>query len=202
VDPLIEDVYREADSPTHLAEALRLAWDEGRRESHRKRHENEQSARGLRILPPFYPDDLLAYRKNVLEEDDPDIHRSLQALTRLSDPTVSVVCLYGTEDAATLESGGRGTIDLRAEPDRDLTRSLLERSVTLSHKGLVHWLLDQGLTPSGWSRCALLRYHRVIFLDAANQATMGKLTLNVHDEEGIIIKGGEKRHETQLQSGG
>jgi hypothetical protein len=49
------------------------------------------------IPPPYYPDNILEVWNKGLEEDQPEIHKSLQALTRLTEPTVSVVILRAEE---------------------------------------------------------------------------------------------------------
>jgi hypothetical protein len=100
-----------------------------------------------------------------LEEDDPAVHQSLQAATRLGDPTVQVICLYDVDGRIFLDAGGKTPVNLDERPDGETTRALLRRSVGLSHRGLVFWLLELGVKPSGWLRHPLLCRHRLIVLN-------------------------------------
>ena len=80
---------------------IKKQWEESREKLEHDKATYESKAKGNRILPPdMDTDDLLeAFNKN-LEEDNPEIHASLQALTRISEgPSVSVICLNGSMES-------------------------------------------------------------------------------------------------------
>ena len=106
-------------------------------------------------------EDLLWLRNEMLEEDDPEVHASLQAMTRLMRPTINLVCLHATADASlvALDSGGVAEFDLTQEPSTDLTRELALRVVSVSHPVVRKYFADQDV-PRGWRDHSLLHTHR------------------------------------------
>ena len=113
-----------------------------------------------------------------MEEDDPGVHPSLQALTRLSDPSVSVVCLTPEERV-----GLRRT----AVPSRDEAKELLRRSVSLVGRGVVAEATTRLTAPSGWQRSPLLRHHLLLELDAAGGCDIGPYRLTLDNHLGLLI---------------
>jgi CRISPR-associated endonuclease/helicase Cas3 len=189
LEPLIEQVY--GDLPLAVpGSAWQAALDESRAGLEEKQDRARQMARRLLIKPPDYPDDLLEDFNQQLEEDDLDIHPSLQALTRLSEPTITVVCLYRTARGLSLHPDGAGTVDLNREPTRAATKDLLRSALSLSHASLVRHFLAQE-APAGWRQSALLRHYRVAELDAAGTLRTGRFRLRLDDELGAVIEGAE-----------
>ncbi|MBW1987529.1 MAG: CRISPR-associated helicase Cas3' [Deltaproteobacteria bacterium] len=187
IETLIEEVYSDKKPPRTLSSELLKCWQESHQVLTRKKDEYESQALNFRVLPPHYRDDIMEDTARELEEDNPEVHQSLQALTRLSDPTISLVCLYGTAEIASFDPYGQDLIDLIAQPGRETTLNLLRRSVTISHRGLVPWLIEQGLKPSGWIRHPLLRHHRLVLLDKDHSARLGKYTFQIDSAEGVVI---------------
>ena len=60
-------------------------------EARQKDRDAEDMAKRMVIPSPRYSDELLEVFNAQLEEDNPDVHRTLQAMTRLTKPSVSVV---------------------------------------------------------------------------------------------------------------
>jgi hypothetical protein len=143
--------------------ALAARWEETRRALEEEQKKYESKAKQNRILPPFYDDDLFEVFNRELEEDNPSINLALQALTRLTELSVPVVILDATVGAG---------LDQRATPRLSETLALLRQAVTLSDRSLVYDLVAQP-APPGWSKSALLRYHRLLILDEHGQAAVG-----------------------------
>jgi len=188
VETLIEMVYDDRPPWEGLSPEIHDAWEESKKELTNKRATYESKAKSIRILPPNYDtEDFLEDSNRELEEDNPEVHKSVQALTRLSDPTVPIICLYGTQQKPALDPENREPVELDAELDMSMVRSLLSRSLTLSHRGLVPWLLRKGSVPPNLSKNPLLRNHRVIFFEGNNMSRLGKYELRVDPEEGLIV---------------
>jgi len=162
---LIEAVYADGDSPIEstavgpLAEALhkaRAKWEHNR-------SEHSQIARTKLVLPPG-DEDLMSQRNADYAEDAPDVHKSMQALTRLSEPSITLVCLHQTSRGLAVEPEGGRAIDLYQKPWTELTAELARHSVSLSHPYLVRWLAEQEV-PVGWREHPLLRYDRPVIFD-------------------------------------
>ncbi|MBN1319014.1 MAG: CRISPR-associated helicase Cas3', partial [Anaerolineales bacterium] len=161
---LIEAVYSDNEAEgieINMAEALKQA----KIDMDRRQVEHETKALG-NLIPDSGESRFMYVGQTLLEEDSPEIHQSLQALTRLIQPSVSVVCLHDTERGLCLGDDGIGPlINLDRKPDSGLTRQLVQHTVSISHRGVVKRLLEQPI-PAGWQRHTLLRTHRAaIFID-------------------------------------
>ena len=164
IERLIEAVYDEhAAPPADAGETFTKRWFATREHDQRAMQQARSRAQAAVILPPS--DDHLFYDTGRnLEEDAPDIHRSLQAQTRDGDPSVQVVLLDSV--AASLRRSQPPTIEE--------ARTLLGASLSLSHRGVVNALLDDPACapPSGWLKTPWLRHHRLIALDANHQTRL------------------------------
>lgn len=158
---LIESVYaEESEKPADLTPELTLALAEAREQMSRREMTEQNEAR-IRLVPKPGDWRLLNACTALLQEDKPEVHRALQALTRLIPPGVSLACLHRTPAGLTLEPDGSGpTVDLSLSPQSDMARELALRTVSVSHRGVLGYLLDQQV-PLGWHDHPLLRTHRV-----------------------------------------
>jgi CRISPR-associated endonuclease/helicase Cas3 len=192
-EALIEAVYGEDwKLPADLSPDLREILEQAREEMEQARVEEGNQARE-RLVPAPGDRRLMNTCRGVLEEDKPELHRAFQALTRLSPPSVSVVCLHHTETGLALEPEGRGRqVDLDKEPGPDLTQQLALHSVSVTHRTVVGHLLAEE-APKGWRDHPLLRHHRVaVFTDGIcslkgipYQLRLGReLGLQIHKEVG------------------
>lgn len=190
VEKLIEEVYHERECPAELPEEITKKWEESLTKLEEKRGHYENTARQNRILSPLRDTESLleAFNKR-LEEDDPTVHRTLQALTRYSEmPTVSVLCLYGTPEEPYLDKGFREAIDPHLKPDLMNCRKLLSRSLPVSNRYLVNRMLpekDAYLIPAAWREVAQLRHHFLLLFDEINICEHYGVSLD--DELGLVI---------------
>ncbi|MEZ4705922.1 MAG: CRISPR-associated helicase Cas3' [Caldilineaceae bacterium] len=161
---LIEAVYGGTERPGNLpphwepafAKALQAMLDNQRRA--------EVEANKRLVAAPDY-EDLLLLRNDLLAEEDDEVHQSLQALTRLIQPSVSLVCLYQVADGLALDPGGPPEVDLKTKPTHDQTKELAQRVVTVTHPAVRRYFVNQS-TPPGWREHTLLHTHRAaIFVD-------------------------------------
>lgn len=120
-----------------------------------------------------------------LEEDNPEVHKSLQALTRLIEPTVQVVCLFRRPDGLFLNERDSHPIDMNKFPEKDMLRGLLRRSLSITDKRIVFRLLDQE-PPFIWRKSPALRYHRLVEFENS-LASIGDYRLILDNELGLLI---------------
>ncbi len=177
IEDLIETVYGERECPKEAGEELRSYWQETSNNLKDKLRQMQMQADDKIIPPPYYPDDILEVWNKRLEEDEPEVHKSLQALTRLTDASISVVILRVDDQAQ---------IDLVQPPNYDTLRFLLHRSVNLNHRGLV-WNLLRSEVPATWQRSALLRHHRLIKLNEAGRWSDGGYEIHLDERLGVVI---------------
>ncbi|MFH1485388.1 MAG: hypothetical protein ABIH46_04890 [Chloroflexota bacterium] len=93
VETLIEEVYGDYMRAEDQTPGIQEIWRATEKEMDAKRQRHEATARPLMVLPPIHPDDIFEGFNRELDEDNTEIHESLRAQTRLSDPTVEVVIL-------------------------------------------------------------------------------------------------------------
>jgi len=177
IETIIESVYDQRSCSEPVGSPLHSYWEKTSAALADSIREMESLARRVVIPAPTYPDSIFDTQNRQLEEDEPEIHKSLQALTRMVEPSVSVICL--TPDQLQ-------QINLQETPKGVQIRDLLQSSVTLSSKKIIWKILEESPPPS-WRRSSLLRNYRLIKLDEAGACTIGKYELKVDPELGVLI---------------
>jgi CRISPR-associated endonuclease/helicase Cas3 len=136
---------------------------------------DEMDAYRVQVPPPWRDDvELNLYTAKQLLEDDPSVHAAFQAMTRKTGPTASLVLLQHGDPASAVN----------AEPDREETKRLLMRSVSVSTAKLVH-TLQKLPVPGQWQRNAWLRDHRLLVLGPDGRATAGERIVEYSREYGL-----------------
>lgn len=187
MEDLIEAVYGEGPPPGTLAPEVLKAWQTSWKELVRSREYEWSQAQYRYILPPYYRDDIFEDHNPELEEDDPGVHKSLQAATRLGDPNVPIICLYEVDGKVFADSTRVQAVNLDEKPDGETTRALLRRSVNISHRGLTFWLINHGSQPKGWLKHPLLCRYRLVLLNEHHRWQGGGHELRVDSELGVVI---------------
>jgi CRISPR-associated endonuclease/helicase Cas3 len=98
-----------------------------------------------------------------LEEDNPELHSSLQALTRADSPGITAICLHQLPDGTLVtDPQDRSTAtSLEAEVTLDNLKKLLRSSIQINRIDLVNWLSRKGI-PDTWKKSASLRHCRLL----------------------------------------
>ncbi len=177
---IIEEVYGE---PGALEGGLKEAWDKMVRD--REREIN--LARNKLVGSPL--DERLLESMNLgLEEDNPAIHQAFQAMTRLVEPGVEIICLHRVGEEIYLEPDGGGeAIRLEQAPKGETIEELLKRSVSIHHRGIVEYFRDRE-APKGWKRLAALKHHLpVVFSDGVYRCEGTGYLLKINRESGVHI---------------
>jgi CRISPR-associated endonuclease/helicase Cas3 len=186
IEDLVESVYDErVQCPEEASPEVAAFWSETLEKLHRVREEEQQQAMYRYIKQPKMDGPLAEVVSDPREEEAPGLHPALQALTRLAEETVPVVCLYGTPDQPLLRKDGP-PINLKHKPNASEVEALLLRSVSLSDKRVVRTLLEQKAPPH-WEETALLKNHRALFFDANGVTFVGKWRVRLDPELGIVI---------------
>ena len=178
VEPLVQAVYGQAPCPYDEGEPLAVRWRETETALSKRIREEEMRGLVATTLPPHYAlDDVLEDYNRCLEEDDPQIHSSIQALTRLGPPSIRAVILFADEAALA---------DIGNPPDLGRVEALLLRAVEISHVAVVPQLVVDA-PPASWSRAALLRHLRLVQLGPDGSKRLGDYALRVDPELGLTI---------------
>jgi CRISPR-associated endonuclease/helicase Cas3 len=183
---LIESVYGEEELqglPAAMATALQRALQQ------RQQHHDKYVVEAWRKLIPSVQAENLLWECNLgLEEDKPELHAALQALTRLTPPSISLVCLHRTAAGLTLNPDGSGpVVNLEQEPGASLTREMALATATVSHPAAVRHFRNEPV-PSGWKDHPLLHDHRpAIFTDGVCRLSESGRILRLDRELGLEI---------------
>jgi CRISPR-associated endonuclease/helicase Cas3 len=95
----------------------------------------------------------------LYDEDDPDVHRTLTAKTRLGEDSIVAIPLL-PDDKFSFE----------VSPDFDHAKRWFLQAVSISRKGVVKKLRAYGV-PEGWKKSSLLRNCYPLTLDAQGRWT-------------------------------
>ncbi|RIK39306.1 MAG: hypothetical protein DCC55_18525 [Chloroflexi bacterium] len=161
---LIESVYGEEAKMPDLPSEWTDGFNKARQSMAARQRKAEMEAYNRLVALPAY-EELLWLPNDLLAEEEADVHQSLQALTRLIEPSVRLVCLHQEADGLALDPGGPPAVDLKTKPSHEQTKELAQRVVTVTHRAIYNYFTRQN-TPSGWREHTLLHTHRAaIFVD-------------------------------------
>jgi CRISPR-associated endonuclease/helicase Cas3 len=188
VEPLIECVYGAHEPDSHgLPEGWPRALQESHAKAQRHREDDADVARSVLVDEPRSADDLLeSFNAQLGEDDDPALHKSLRAATRLGRPSVSLVCLHKSGGRLSLDPEGHAPVDLGAPPDPDTTKALLNASVALTYWAVVKHFVHE-LVPPGWRQNAALRFHRAACFEG-RRLPIGRQELVWDEELGLHVR--------------
>ena len=171
IDCLVQDVYEDKEIiPDFLKERISKAANaEG--ETIAERQQANMAIIGL-------PDDASwndQARFVLYDEDEPGVHRTLMAQTRLGEDSIVAIPILQ-------EDGFRS----EKTPDFDQAKQWFMRAVSLSHKGVVHKMKALGV-PEGWKKSPLLRNCFPLVLNTEGRWTENA-TVRLDDDLGIVYE--------------
>lgn len=111
----------------------------------------------------------------LYDEDEPGVHRTLMAQTRLGDDSIVVIPVWP----------GDG-FNPETTPDFDKAKDWFLRAVSVSRKGVVKKLQATGV-PEGWKKSPLLRNCFPLVLNELNGWTLDN-TVRLDDELGLVYE--------------
>jgi CRISPR-associated endonuclease/helicase Cas3 len=164
IERLIEAVYDLETPKENLPEYLNELWQKSLDNCKKSICDDNDQAENRYIKRPSYGQHISRIFTNNLEEDNPDIHQSLQAVTRLTEPTATVICLWEKDGKTYLEESFTEEINLNKKPYLEQTKEFLRCSLIISNKSVVFKFFAEEV-PKGWQESALLRNHRVLKFD-------------------------------------
>ncbi len=171
IDTLVQKVYEEqVEVPEFLVERMNKAVRaEGEAISHR-----QQANMAIIGLPDDQSWDDPG-RFVLYDEDEPGVHRTLMAQTRIGDDSVVTIPLW-PEDSFCSE----------VAPDFIQSKTWFLRAVSLSRKGVVKNLQALGV-PEGWKKSALLRNCFPLVLNEQDRWSEDA-TVRLDDDMGLVYE--------------
>ncbi len=133
---------------------------------------------------------MLTSRSLDLEEEAPEVHQALQALTREGEPGVTLICLHRLPDGDLVFDPQHPLqkVQLDRVPDRDATRMLMGCSVRVQDPALVAYFYSRG-AHSPWIKSATLRHgYPVVFEGGVCRLEGSTITLHLDREMGLQVQ--------------
>lgn len=175
IDALVQAVYEDqVEVPESLQGRLDKAGMIGGGEAIAERGQANQAIIGL-------PDDASwndPSRFVLYDEDEPGVHRTLMAQTRLGEDSIVVIPLW--------QEDGFGP---EVPPDLAQAKQWFMRTVSLSRQGLVNRFRAFGV-PEGWKKSPLLRNCFPLELDAQGRS-IEDVTVRLDDDLGVVYESKE-----------
>jgi CRISPR-associated endonuclease/helicase Cas3 len=172
IDTLVREVYEgQVMMPQSLQKRLDMAvtQSDGEALSHR-------SLANFTVIG--FPDDASWNDTSIFtkaDEDEPGMHPTLVAQTRLGEPSVVAIPLWGKDH-----------FEAHATPDYTTSRAWCMRAMSITRKGVVGTLLRVGV-PEGWHTSPLLRNCFPLVLDKEARWVMDA-SVRLDDELGLVYE--------------
>lgn len=180
---LIEQVYDDKTLPC-LTPALQAVMTQAQKEWEAERAAAEREAGKCLIEEPNCPT-LLAKANLDLEEDNPDVNRALQALTRRAAPGISLICLHRVNGQVCLDPEGQQVVDVE-HPKMAQIPQLARCAISVSSQPVVdHFEIQE--PPQRWKKIAALRHARLAIFDNHQYTKSPKFSLRLTRPLGLQI---------------
>lgn len=170
IDPFVQAVYEET---VDIPDALQDRYDRALTENEGKRQAHILEADTAII---GFPDDASwnnPARFSLYDEDEPGVHRTLMAHTRLGDDSVIVIPLWEPD-----------RFDPAVTPDFLQAKDWFLRAMSISRKSIVKPLQNAGV-PDGWKKNALLRNAYPLPLDTESRWITDS-SVHLSEELGLV----------------
>ena len=185
IRPAVEAVYADpGDVPEEPA--LLSLWKTTASKLQASR-DKDQGEAAERYLPrPVKGVGLDALTSMGRDEDD-NLHPFFQALTRLTERTVTVACLFARADDLFLDRACLRPLSLGEPVTMASAADILRRSCSLSDKRVVYRL--EGIPiPNTWKKNALLRNCRPLIFDTNNCYQVGNHRIRLCPDTGLRVE--------------
>ncbi|MHB1424624.1 MAG: CRISPR-associated helicase Cas3' [Gemmataceae bacterium] len=191
IDVLVSRVYDDQAATNFLSLAEQAFWASTLIKHLDALDKEESEAESRQIKKPRFRGTLARILQEPREEDNPDLHPAHQALTRLSRPTVSLICLSKDSNGVyclTHDNSPVRTLAIHKISEdgyKDIGRLLLAE-ITSADRGLLGELSLTPRIPREWSDFGLLcRHHLIVFTDG--KARVGSIELELDNFLGLTI---------------
>jgi CRISPR-associated endonuclease/helicase Cas3 len=191
IESLIEAVYTKSEPPSDLSTVEKAHWLATQEKHKSQESQYKGKAEERQIKKPTYSGAFGRMCDNPREEDDPTLHPAHQAPTRLTRPTVHIICLM--KDPAgnwTLLHDERKVESLKVRPRseggiEDLQR-LLEAEISVADARVLKALREDPHRPQDWEKVGMLeRHHLIEFLNGT--VSFGDLVLTLDKYLGLRV---------------
>jgi CRISPR-associated endonuclease/helicase Cas3 len=184
VEGLIESVYGDASLPVPQAPAWSQALAEAEKAMQAEWKDDRKAAERFLIAEPINENNILHEFNQQLEEDNPDVPKDRQAVTRLVERNIALVVLYRIDGKLYLDPKGKQGVSLTRRPNLQEAGELVSNAVTVNRKGCIFHYLKQA-PPKAWQKSGLLQFHRVVQVNQDGVTLANEYPLTIDPELGV-----------------
>jgi CRISPR-associated endonuclease/helicase Cas3 len=170
IDTLVAKVYEE---DVDVAESLQMRLERAMQKALGDNYAHVSAANQTIIGLPDDGSWKTSANFTLYDDDEPGVHPTLRAKTRLGDDSVVIIPLWA-QDA----------FDAAATPDFQQAKIWFLRALSVSRLGLIKRLQKAGV-PEGWKKSALLRNCYPLQLDAESRWIIDP-SVQLSDELGLV----------------
>lgn len=202
LEKFIECVYNDNLNIPSVFESVKDQWEKelSKAKSLKESLDGEKrlSAK-YRLIPDPSDEDFFEDFSGYLEENTPKAQKSLQSLTRITMPSINLVCLYETNEGLFFDEEGIIPIDLNNVPTRDDAITILNYTTRISNYHLFKYFIKKiNSIPPSWRKNILVCSTYVVILTqekATNKYFFetDKKRIYLYDKLGIFIENKTKR---------
>jgi len=201
VPGLIEAVYTDPDTLLPETATAMLPTLRANYQNMLHRDDKEMAAAQKRLIPWPDDEDIVMTSSRDLDEDNPELHATWRALTRLNPelhatwraltrltrPSVTLVCLHQqTDGRVSLDTAGHNRVNLQTKPNRKISAALAQQTLAVSIYPVVAHFVNQP-APAGWQKHPALRYHRAAIFENG-QCSLGEIGyLELDPRKGLLF---------------
>jgi len=185
---LLERVYGKGELEGSFGPEFEKDLAEAMEKLEEDRKQEHQLAKDSTLVRPerlfeHIPDD-----DQKTDDENPQLNKNFRAVTRLGEPSVTVVLLERRDGKLYSLQGER--VSLKQQPTFVQAKELLRTAVSLSNRDVFDYLAEKPV--AGWKESALLRHVRVLELED-KKCVLGKLEVRLDDELGVVYEHGGER---------
>lgn len=188
IDQLIEAVYNVEMSLTENPEEIQaLQLLEAEYQS--KLTVDRKNAEGKVIPEPDCEDPYLEDSRLLLDEDDPIIHQNVMAATRLTAPSVRVVCVMKKDECHYFINKSGTLYDMSLPLTEEVVENAVKASLSLSGNWIFNAIMNDQRTvpPSVWKKSPMLRYHRILVFEEG-KCSLNNITISYDNNLGVYYE--------------
>lgn len=188
IEPLVEQVYgalpANVGTPEARARLNKLAEERDRQSV------AEANQADTRLLPAPGHDDPFGNFCCRFDEEDPEVHETLKAITRLGEPSLTVVPVIECS-----RPSGRPGLALAQAPEVSFAEDeeipiehvvkIAKSAIQVSDQGLVRALKSD--RPKAFTRSGFLRHYRLLRLNEQGRTDLGGRPVLLHPQLGLVL---------------
>jgi CRISPR-associated endonuclease/helicase Cas3 len=182
---LLEQVYSSSQLSGEFSEGFENALTNAQEKLEEEKESERKMAQAQLLPKPELLFDSLENDEQLVDDDDPEVSQRLRAVTRLGDPSITLIPLYRQGQDFFLEPTFETRINLKQKPNLEMAKTLLRRAVSLSNKTVFFHFAYQK-APEGWRESALLKHARVLPLETNQYVVRDGFKIVLDRTQGVM----------------